>query len=129
MSTELAIQKIGQIAIAVSDLDAAVEFYQDLLGLPLLFKVPPGLAFFDCAGTRLMLTTLQGQEKDHNTSVIYYSVADMLTATEAIKQSGGVFEREPELVAKMDDHDLWIGFLRDPDENLVGLMAEVPFVN
>lgn len=33
-------------------------------------------------------------------------------------------ERAPQLVAKMPDHELWIGFVRDPDRNLVGLMEE-----
>jgi methylmalonyl-CoA/ethylmalonyl-CoA epimerase len=28
------------------------------------------------------------------------------------------------LAAKMPDHELWLGFLRDPDGNLVGLMEE-----
>jgi hypothetical protein len=26
----------------------------------------------------------------------------------------------------MEDHELWIGFIRDPDNNLVGLMEEKP---
>jgi len=34
-------------------------------------------------------------------------------------------EREPALTAKMPDHELWMGFLRDPDDNLVGIMEEV----
>jgi len=46
---------IGQIAMAVKEVDRAVAFYRDALGLRLLFQAPPGLAFFDCAGTRLML--------------------------------------------------------------------------
>ena len=48
--------RIGQIAITVSDLDRAVAWYADVLGLPLLFRAPPGLAFFECGGVRLMLS-------------------------------------------------------------------------
>ena len=33
-------------------------------------------------------------------------------------------ERAPQLAAKMHDHELWIGFLRDPDGNLLALMEE-----
>ncbi len=121
------INKIGQIAIAISDLEQSVNFYKNILGLELLFEVPPNLAFFDCAGTRLMLTTLQGPEKDHNTSVIYYQVANIEEATSDLKSKGVNFEREPRFVAKMEDHDLWMGFIRDPYENLVGIMSEVPF--
>ena len=126
-SIEPEITNVGQIAIAVSDIHQAMTFYRDGLGLTLLFEVPPSMAFFDCGGTRLMLTTLQGEAKDHRTSVIYYKVAELAKATEALKARGLKFEREPELAAKMEDHELWIGFLRDPDENLIGIMAEVKF--
>jgi len=124
-SIEPEITNVGQIAIAVSDIHQAMTFYRDGLGLTLLFEVPPSMAFFDCGGTRLMLTTLQGEAKDHRTSVIYYKVAELAKATEALKARGLKFEREPEPAAKMEDHELWIGFLRDPDENLIGIMAEV----
>ena len=121
------IVKIGQVAIAITDLAKSVHFYRDILGLELLFETPSGLAFFNCGGTRLMLTTLQGKEEDHKTSVIYYQVSDMESSVEQIKSKGAEFEREPQFATKMADHDLWIGFLRDPDNNLVGLMAEIPF--
>ena len=120
------ISSIGQIAIAISDLEKSVNFYKNTLQLELLFEVPPGLAFFNCGGTRLMLTTLQGEEKDHHTSVIYYKVEDIKAVTSDLIDKGIDFEREPQLAAKMEDHELWIGFLRDPDENLVGIMAEIP---
>jgi len=120
------IEKIGQIAIAVTDINKSVAFYRDILGLSLLFEVPSGLAFFNCGETRLMLTTLQGKSEDHKTSVIYYQVSDIHDAAAQLKAKGMTFEREPLLAAKMTDHHLWIGFLRDPDNNLIGLMAELP---
>lgn len=126
MTNNVDIQSIGQIAIAISDVKRSIHFYQDILGLPLLFEAPPGLAFFNCGGIRLMLTTQQGDTKDHKTSVIYYKVSDIGRATDSILTKGITFVREPELTAKLPDHELWIGFLRDPDENLIGLMAEVP---
>jgi methylmalonyl-CoA/ethylmalonyl-CoA epimerase len=127
MTNEVGIQSIGQIAIAVSDIEEATRFYRDVLGLNLLFEAPPGLAFFDCDGVRLMLTTKQGAEEDHKTSVIYYRVPDIDAAVKALKQRGGSFVREPQMTAKMEDHELWIGFVRDPDNTLIGIMAEVPF--
>jgi methylmalonyl-CoA/ethylmalonyl-CoA epimerase len=30
----------------------------------------------------------------------------------------------PHLVARMKDHDLWMAFFRDPDQNLLALMSE-----
>lgn len=126
MSEKTNITSIGQIAIAISDLRIAIDFYQEKLGLTLLFEAPPGLAFFDCGGVRLMLTTLQGEASDHHTSVIYYKVNDINAAAKAIIQSGVEFVQEPQLAAKMPDHELWIGFIRDPDANLIGIMAEQP---
>ena len=120
------INSIGQIAIAVRDIKKATEFYRDKLGLDLLFEVPSGMAFFDCGGVRLMITEKNGDVKDHNTSVIYYRVDDMDTATKNLKANGITFTREPQMAVKMPDHELWIGFLRDLDENLIGIMSEVP---
>jgi len=70
MSDSMNISGIGQIAIAIADLDKAVYFYEKILKLEKLFDVPPNMAFFRCGDVRLMLTTLQGPEHDHNTSVI-----------------------------------------------------------
>ena len=126
MSSSIKVEKIGQIAIAITDLNKSVKFYRDILGLELLFEVPTRLAFFNCAGTRLMLTTIQGKERDHKTSVIYYKVSDIKTTAKILKNKRVKFEREPQLTAKMADHELWIGFLRDPDNNLIGIMAELP---
>ena len=120
------ITSIGQIAIAINDLPSSIEFYQSKLGLELLFEVPPAMAFFQCGDLRLMLTTLQGDEKDHNTSVIYYRVADIHSTSERLKAAGVTFIQEPQLTAKMPDHELWMAFIRDPNQNLIGIMAEVP---
>jgi len=119
------IDKIGQIAVAVTDVPRAIRFYCDVLSLEFLFEASPNLAFVRCGDIRLMLTTLQGEVSDHHTSVIYYQVKDIEATTLTLKSRGVVFEREPQLAAKMPDHDLWLGFLRDPDNNLIGIMAEI----
>lgn len=126
MTQDTKIESIGQIAIAITDIKKSVIFYQDVLGLELLFEVPSGMAMFNCGGVRLMLSTQQGSEHDHRTSVIYYKVKNIEDSAIAIKKNGATFIQEPQLVAKMVDHDLWMGFVRDPDENLVGIMAELP---
>ena len=126
MNDNQMIDSIGQIAIAVTDIKQSVTFYRDTLGLDLLFEVPPNLAFLMCGDIRIMLTTLQGEEGDHHTSVIYYKVNDLNQSVSEIKSKGVEFIREPQLTAKMPDHELWQGFIRDPDENLIGIMAELP---
>ena len=118
--------RIRQIAVTVRDLDAAVAFYQGALGLPLLFTAPPGLAFLDCAGTRLMLARPEGEHRPAGGTVLYFAVADAAAAQAAVVARGGRAEGEAHRVARMGDHDLWLAFVRDPDDHLVGLMAEMP---
>jgi len=119
------IQRIGQIAIPVKDLDRAVTFYRDVLGLAFLFQAPPGLAFFDCGGVRLMLSRPESAEHDHPASIIYYLVDDLDETWTALGERGATAVSEPHLIAKMPDHDLWMGFIADSEGNTVGLMSEV----
>ena len=121
---EHSLDRIGQISIAVHDLDRAVAFYRDTLEMRFLFQAPPGMAFFDCGGVRLMLTLPEGGG-DHGTSNIYYRVDDIKATAAALTERGVELERAPELVAKLPDHDLWMAFFRDPDGNLLALMSEV----
>jgi len=115
---------IGQIAVPVGDIERAIAFYRDVLGMRFLFKAPPGLGFFDCAGVRLMLDAPAKSQAGSHSSVIYYKVSDLDAAFETLSSRGVRFEEEPHLIAKMPDHELWIGFVRDPDGNLIGLMEE-----
>ncbi|WP_286261076.1 VOC family protein [Thalassotalea atypica] len=126
MSDSININDIGQIAIAVSDLNKSCHFYNKVLGLPLLFEAPPHLAFYQVGDVRLMLTTCQGQEREHQNSVIYYRVSDIETTFEQLKALGVTSEQKPQFVADMADHRLWMGFIRDPDETLIGIMAQRP---
>jgi methylmalonyl-CoA/ethylmalonyl-CoA epimerase len=119
------LSQIGQIAISVQDVEKAVAFYRDVLGLKLLFQAPPGLAFFDCGGVRLMLARPEKPEFDHPASTLYFKVADIQQATATLESRGVRFEEEPHLIAKMPDHELWMAFFRDGERNLLGLMSEV----
>jgi methylmalonyl-CoA/ethylmalonyl-CoA epimerase len=115
---------IGQIAVPVTDIDRAIQFYRDTLGMRFLFKAPPGLGFFDLSGVRLMLDAPASAQAG-NSSVIYYKVPDLQAAFATLSKRGVKFEAKPHLIARMPDHELWMAFFRDPDENLVALMSEV----
>ena len=122
--TKLQLNLIGQIAVPVTDLERAVTFYRDTLGMKFLFQVP-NLAFFDCAGVRLMLDIPQDGSGERGSSVIYFKVDDIHSAYESLVSQGVACEGTPHLIAKMPDHDLWMTFFRDPDKNLLALMSEV----
>jgi len=119
------ITRLGQIAINLSDPERAVAFYRDILGLRPLFRAGP-LAFFDCGGVRLMLSHAEKPEFDHPSSILYFSVPDIAAAYRQMVEAGAKFEGEPHLVAPMPDHDLWMAFFRDSENNLLALMSEVP---
>lgn len=121
---QVTLDRIGQIAIRVRDIGRALRFYRDTLGMRFLFEVP-NLAFFDCGGVRLMLSVPESPEFNHPGSVIYYRVADMQQAYDALKKRGAPFIDKPHLIAKLEDHDLWMAFLHDTEGNTLALMSEV----
>lgn len=116
---------IGQIAVPVSDVEQAIIFYRDILGMRFLFKAPPGLAFFDCDGVRLLLDAAAEPGFKNHSSIIYYKVNDIQAACEILTTRGVEFDQKPNLVARMPDHELWMAFFRDPDSNVLALMSEV----
>jgi predicted enzyme related to lactoylglutathione lyase len=124
MATPAKLSTIRQIAITVSDVDGALAFYNGILGLNVLFRAGPNLAFLDAGGVRIMLTTPQGAGTIGGNSILYFSVCDVVSVHDSVVRQGAKSEQMPSLAAKMPDHELWIGFLRDPDGNLVGLMEE-----
>jgi catechol 2,3-dioxygenase-like lactoylglutathione lyase family enzyme len=119
------VQRIGQIAVSVSNLERAVAFYRDTLGLKFLFQAPPGLAFFMCGEVRLMLALPEKDQPAKMSSVIYYLVDDIKSEFKALRDKGAQAEGEPHLIARMPDHELWMAFFRDPDDNMLALMSEV----
>lgn len=111
---------IGQIAVNVSDLQRAIAFYRDKLALPFLFTTG-NLAFFMCGPVRLMLDQIE----PHHASVLYFKVENIQTAAAELKERGVMFESEPHMIARMPDHELWMTFFRDSENNLMALMSEV----
>ena len=126
--TLVSLNCIGQIAINVRDVPKAVAFYRYVLGMTFLFELPT-MGFFDCGGIRLMLSKAESFEFDHRASLIYYKVDDIRQTFESLSQQGVEFASPPRLVAPMPDHDLWMAFFHDPDQNALALMSEVPRVS
>ena len=122
----LSLAQIGQIGIRAHDVERATAFYRDVLGMRYLFSVPGKMAFFDCGGVRLMLSLPEGgPDFDHPGSVLYYKVDDIQQAFESLAQHGVTIVAPPHLIANMGAYDLWMGFFKDSEDNVLSLMSEV----
>lgn len=119
------LSRIGQIAINVRDVKRAIAFYRDVLGMEFLFEVPQ-MGFFNCDGIRLMLAEAESQQPHHPASIIYYGVSNIQEVYTSLTQAGVTFTSAPRRIATVDDHDLWMAFFKDMDDNVLGLMSEVP---
>jgi methylmalonyl-CoA/ethylmalonyl-CoA epimerase len=105
------------------DIDRAVRFYRDALGLPFLFEAPPRLAFFNCGGVRLMLSTPE-PDFDHPGSVLYFAVEDIRSAHEMLSSRGVAFRSEPHKIATLADREVWLADFEDSEGNTLALMSE-----
>ena len=84
---------------------------------------PPGLVFFDLAGTRLML------EVNAPAAMLYLAVDDVDATIERLRGDGVTIEHEPHVIFSHDDDTLgpagtdeWQAFVRDSEGNLLGLV-------
>ncbi|MFN2577117.1 MAG: VOC family protein [Pyrinomonadaceae bacterium] len=120
------LNQIGQIFVNVKNLERAIAFYRDILGMTFLFQAPPNMAFFDCGGVRIMLGIADRPDLDHPASIIYYKVDDIDRVYTTFRGRGVEFIVKPHLVAPMPTYDLWLADFKDSEGNFVALMSEVP---
>ena len=123
MAPGTGLSRIQQISMRAHDVDRAVSFYRDTLGLPFLFAAPPRLAFFDCHGVRLMLSTPE-PGFDHPGSVVYFAVDDIRAMYDRLKSRGVAFVTEPHKIATLADREVWLADFADTEGNTLALMAE-----
>ena len=121
MSAELQLDRIGQLGIMVKDLESAVAFYRDKLGVKHLFTAP-GMAFFELRGIRLMLG--QASPESPPGTFLYYMVDDIHAAFAALKARGVPVVEDPELAHRSPQMELWLAQFKDMDGNPVVLMRE-----
>ena len=112
---------VGQIARSVSDVAASEAWYRDTLGLDHLFTFGD-LAFFECGGTRLMLS--QAEDEPTAESIIYLRVPDIQAAHQQLTASGVEFINAPHMIHQHDDgSEEWMAFFSDPEGRPLAIMA------
>lgn len=118
--------RIGQIAVVCRDVPRAKAFYRDVLGMRHLFDAGPTLAFFDCGGVRLMLSTVETDEQSRMSSMIYYFVSGIEDVCRDLGAKGVEFPEAPHLIARLPDREVWLAAFHDSEGNMLGVMEEKP---
>src|SRR5262245_34442522 len=123
----IAVSQLGQISMPIRDVETAEAFYGGKLGLRKLYRFG-NLSFYDAAGVRLFLDGVRegGRPFAPSASVLYFRTPDIRLTRRELEGRGVRFDDEPHLIAAMEDHDLWMTFFRDPDDNVLALMMEAP---
>jgi DNA-binding CsgD family transcriptional regulator/catechol 2,3-dioxygenase-like lactoylglutathione lyase family enzyme len=112
---------IGQVARSVADVQESEAWYSDVLGLDHLYTFG-NLAFFDCGGTRIMLS--QAEDKPGDESIVYLRVADIHATHQRLAEAGVEFINTPHMIHQHDDGaEEWMAFFKDPEGRPLGLMA------
>ena len=122
---DLSRASVAQLLLPVKDLDHAVTFYRDVLGLPYLFTAPPQMAFFQCGGVRLLVGVPAPGTPRQRGATLYFRVEDIHAVHATLQQRGVVFQVAPHLVHRAPGTELWLSEFTDPDGNHLALMAEV----
>ena len=124
-ASDLSDATVGQLLIPVEDLEAAIAFYRDTLGLRHLFSAPPQMSFFQAGGVRLLVGVPEAGQKRERGSAVYFKVADIHAVFATLSQRGVAFGGEPHLVHKTPTSELWLAGFQDPDGNQLVLMSEI----
>jgi methylmalonyl-CoA/ethylmalonyl-CoA epimerase len=123
--TDLATATVGQLLIPVDDLDRAIPFYRDTLGLRHLFSAPPQMSFFQAGDVRLLVAVHEPGQTAQRGSTVYFKVADIHGVYNTLVDRGVAMPATPHLVHRTATSELWLCEFRDPDGNHLALMSEV----
>jgi methylmalonyl-CoA/ethylmalonyl-CoA epimerase len=125
----LSLGSLRQISVHVDDLDRAVAFYGDVLGLRLIARPGP-LAFFDAGGVRLYLALGEHDDGLMHSSALYFAVDDIHAARDELLARGVAFEDEPHAIFVDTEGTFgpageaeWMTFFRDSEGNLLALSS------
>lgn len=102
------------------DLDRAITFYHQTLGLELLSR-HEGMAFVLAGSVRIMLAVPSTPEFDHPGSILYFDCDDIDREFAALQALGVDVRREPFVAHREDEHEFWLAFFSDSEGNTLGL--------
>ena len=121
----IAITGLGQVSLYVRDMDRAVAFYRDVIGLTHLFTIG-GLGFLDAGGVRLYLHACEGDEW-RPSSVLYFTVEDIGATFATLQAAGAKTAGDPHAIYTDDQTGVeeWMAFFEDTEGNMLAVMARL----
>lgn len=120
----MAVGPVGQIHISVTNLDRAIEFYRDVLGIPMLFRVPDRpMAFFQSGDVRLYVGIPESPVYRSNV-MVYFTVDDIHAEYERLAAAGVAMVDKPHIVYQDDQRQMWMAFFTDPEGQALALMQQ-----
>ena len=117
---------IMQVAIPAKDVDRASAFYAEKLGMQLLFKPSPTMAFLACGDTRIYLDANSGVAGIEGNTLLYFRATDIERAHRSFQERGVEIKEPPHVIARLPDREVWLMWIRDSESNLLGVMQEKP---
>lgn len=122
----LAEARFEQVALTVSDIDAARIFYRDRIGLRLMFEAN-NMLFFDVGGTRLMIAQDKARQRPAQpSSIVYFHVDDFAAALVRLQDTQATLVGAVETVQTTSAGTLRLQQFEDGDGNMLAIMGFVP---
>jgi methylmalonyl-CoA/ethylmalonyl-CoA epimerase len=121
---DLSDSTVAQLLIPVENLDRAIAFYRDTLGLRYLFSAPPHMSFFQSGSVRLLIGVPAPDQPRNRGSQVYFQVPDIHAVFQTLSDRGVSFGVKPHVVHRTPTTELWLAEFQDPDGNQLALMSE-----
>ncbi|RQW42576.1 VOC family protein [Novosphingobium sp. LASN5T] len=118
--------RFEQVALTVTDIDAARTFYRDRLGLRLMFEAN-NMLFFDVGGTRLMIARDEARKRPERPGgILYFHVEDFAAALVRLQGTRATLVGAVETVQTTGSGSLRLQQFEDADGNMLAIMGFVP---
>ena len=118
----MGMSKISNIILTVTNLETALGFYRDVLGMKVNATIPEEFAFLDGGGVVLALR--EGTDKSNpGLTEIVFEVDDVRTTYEELKGKGVVFPYSPRAITGNETSELYATDFRDPDGHILSITS------
>lgn len=119
---KMGIFKVSNIILTVTDLEKAVAFYRDVLGMKVNAIIAGEFAFLNGGGVVLALREATDRPNPGLTEIVF-EVDDVRTTYEELKSKGVVFPYQPRAVTGNETSELYATDFRDPDGHILSITS------